>query len=117
MQTTEDTTASERLLRGIGGIPVRLKGGQHVPNLKRDDPEALQPKPVVDAHARVFDMADEDDVSDYEHIWDKSAKGQYVISAEDRHWCDSTQNFKIFLRWGAVFLEIDEERGGDELLQ
>ena len=97
---------------GLDGLPFRLKSGQQFPMLKHNDPEYAQPQPVADAHVKVFDLSNEDDVKEYAEIWDKAAKGLIMISAEERHWSDKKENFKIFLRWGEVYLEMPKNQTG-----
>lgn len=102
-----DGLSMHRLFPGHDGIPFRLTGDQRqAPMLKNDDPEHMQPMPVADAHVRIFDMSKDIDVSEYAQVWDSAAKGTVLISAEERHWSDKTQNFLIFLRWGELFLEL-----------
>lgn len=88
------------------GMRFRLHKGQTVPQLKNDDPSHLRPQPVADAHVKVFDMSNAEDVAEYTGVWDEASKGNIMISAEERHWSDAIQNFKVFLRWGDVYLEI-----------
>jgi hypothetical protein len=97
-----------KILSGIDGVRFRLRKGQAIPQLKDSDPDHLRPKPVADAYTRVFDMSDDEDLKEYTRVWNEAAKGHIMISAEERHWCDATQNFKIFLRWGDVYLEIPD---------
>lgn len=90
----------------MDGMHFRLHKGQSIPQLKDDDPDYMKPKPVADAHVRVFNMGDPQDVDDYAAVWDEAAKGHIMISAEERHWSEAIQNFKIFLRWGDMYLEL-----------
>jgi len=110
-----DTPAEKRLpfkvYPGIGGMRFRLQAGQQFPQLKEDDPEYAQPQPVADAYARVFDLSNDDDLKEYVSIWDRAAKGEVIISAEERHWSEKTDNFKVFLRWGDVYLEMPKNGG------
>lgn len=104
IENTTQATGHERVYPGFDGQRFRLKPGQKMPLLKHDDP--IQPTTVADAAARVFDLSNDDDLKDYAAIWDQAAKGEVMISAEERHWCETTQNFKIFLRWADVYLEL-----------
>jgi len=97
------------VLPGIDGRRFRLRAGQELPLLKKDDP--LQPEPVADARVKIFDCSKQEDLSEYARVWDDAAKGDVMISAEERHWCDETQNFKIFLRWGEVYMEMPKAYG------
>jgi len=100
------------LFPGMDGLPFRLQPGQNFPMLKDDDPDYMQPQPVADAHVKVFNLNKKEDVKEYADVWDKAAKGLVIISAEERHWSDEIQNFKVFLRWGEVYLEIPKHKPG-----
>ena len=98
---------NERQLK-FDGLPFRLKPGQSAPLLKEDDPMYMRPVTVADAHVKVFDMNKSSDLKEYAKIYDMAAKQKAIISAEERHWCDKTQSFHIFLRWGELFSEMPE---------
>lgn len=99
----------QRVYPGLDGQRFRLKPGQPMPMLKNDDP--VQPKTVADAMTKVFDLSRQAQLDEYAAVWDRAAKGEVMISAEERHWCESTQNFKVFLRWGEVYLELPQIHG------
>ena len=95
-----------KILPGADGTRLRLYPNQAIPSIKDGDPDYMKPKPVADVYTRVFDLSVEKDITDYSNVWNSAVKGHVMISAEERHWSETTQNFKIFLRWGDVYLEI-----------
>ena len=105
----KQATGQPMILPGLEGKRFRLQSGQKMPMLKKDDP--VQPTPVADAHVQVFDLSKPKDLEKYTRVWDEAAKGDVMISVEERHWCEQAQNFKIFLRWGEVFLELPNLSG------
>lgn len=98
-----------KLYPGWDDIPFRQPEADDLPFIKRDDPEHLQPKIVVDARIRVFDLSRPKDLSDYSRVWDLAAKGTVMISAEERHWSEKTHSFHVFLRWGELYREMPKE--------
>jgi hypothetical protein len=94
-----------KILPGLDGIPFRLGPGEAVPFVKDNDPEHLRPKMVTDVKVKIFNTTKAADMAEYSEIWSKAGRGQVIISAEERHWCDASKGWKIFLRWGEVFLE------------
>lgn len=99
--------SGSRLITDSTGLPpLRLQPGQHAPSIKHDDPESMKPQIVTEAHIRIFDLGKAKDIQDYADIWTKATRGHVLISAEDRHWCEDTQNFKVLLRWGELFQEL-----------
>ena len=98
-----------RLFPGLDNIPFRLPKGQQVPSIKHNDPEHMQPRPVADAHARVFNLSKKNDLEEYNRVWDGAAKGTLLISREELQWSDKEQTFLAFLRWGELYLEIPKE--------
>jgi hypothetical protein len=98
--------STEKLLRGLDGIPFRLLPDQSVPHRKEDDPGFMQPRAMADAYVRVFDTEEKKDMKEYEKVWDEAAKGRVMISKEEMQWSEKTGSWKIFLRWGEVFLEM-----------
>ena len=97
---------------GLEGLPFRLPPGEQFPMLKQDDPDYMQPQQVADAYVKVFDLSKKEDLEEYAEVWDKASKGLILISAEERHWSDEIQNFKVFLRWGEVYLEMPKNYNG-----
>lgn len=98
-----------RLFPGYDNIPFRLPRGNQPLNLKQDDPEHMQPKPVADAYAKVFNLSTKKDLEEYNEVWDKAAKGTVLISREELQWSEKEQTFLAFLRWGELYLELPKE--------
>ena len=98
--------------QGFDGIPFRLAKDEQFPMLKNDDPASIQPQLKADARVRVFDLSKKEDLKEYTEVWDRATKGVVIISVEERHWCDTTQNFKIFLRWGDAYLAMPRKGEG-----
>lgn len=105
---TKDFTTYE----GVDGIPFRLHKDEQFPMVKTDDPEDMQPKLKADAKVKVFDLSKKADLEEYADVWNRAGKGVVLISAEERHWCETTQNFKVFLRWGDAYLAMPRKGEG-----
>ena len=87
-------------------LPFRIHPQQGYPTIRQDDPAGQQPALVRDAQVRVFDLSDTAQLQEYQETWDKIAKGQAIFSAEDRQFCEATQNWKVFIRWGNLAYEM-----------
>lgn len=98
--------------QGMDGLPFRLHKDESFPMIKNDDPESMKPQIKADARVRVFDLSKDEDLKAYTEVWDRAVKGVVMISIEERHWCDKTQNFKIFLRWGDAYLAMPRKDEG-----
>ena len=96
---------------GIDGLKFRLRPGQPLPQIK--DGDSLKPQKCFDAYARVFDMGNPDDVKAYGQVWDAIGRGEMIMSHEQVQWAEMSQNFKVFLRWGEVYLTMSTERQAD----
>ena len=107
----DNVTQGSRIYPGLDGMRFRLRPGEKFPMLKEDDPDYFQPQPTADAYAKVFDLSNDEDLTEYASVWDCAAKGEVLISKEESHWSDKTDNFKIFLRWGDVYLEMPKNGG------
>ena len=109
MRKPQETAAGPMVFPGIDGQRFRLWPDQQLPLLKNDDP--VQPIPVADARVKIFDLSKPTDIREYEAVWDQAAKGEIIISSEEKQWCEGTQSWKVFLRWGEVYLEMPKGRG------
>jgi len=94
------------ILPGMDGLPFR----GHVPDLKNDDPDHMQPKQGVRAHVEILDMSDEKDRKRMADIYTMYSNGHAVISAEDREYDPETKNWRVFLRWADLYV-YNPQRG------
>jgi hypothetical protein len=84
---------------GFEGLPFR----GHVPNLKTNDPEPMQPRQGARVHVEILEMSKEDDRKRMAHVFTLVANGTAVISAEEREYDIEAKNWRIFLRWADLF--------------
>ena len=94
-----------RVVGSCDGVPFRVHPGQACPSLRNADPAHKQPSMVRDAQVRIFDLSDATQLQEYQQVWDAIAKGLAVYSAEERQFCEDTQNWRVFLRWANLFYE------------
>lgn len=93
-----------------GDLPFR--GSQM--DVRRDDPPHLQPQVKFEAHTKIFDMSQEDQMKEYEAIIQQCADGEAVIGLEDVQYCEDTKSWRIFLRWYDQFYEAPKLKVGDQ---
>lgn len=90
---------------GLDGIPFR-GDKPYAPITKEGDP--ISPKVVTDGRARVFDMSDDQDLTDYADLWSKlsSNPSRYILGFEEKQYNPQAKSWLVFMRWGEKWLEI-----------
>ena len=83
---------------GGDGIPFLTKN-KGVPNYKNGLPNRLQPQNVRKAKVDILDLSDSKHYEYYSQIWDAVGIGIATVVEEDKHWVDSKENWKVFIRW------------------
>lgn len=83
---------------GGDGVPFLTKH-KSVPNYKSGLPDRLQPQYVRKARVDILDMSNPRHYEYYSQIWDAVGIGLAVVVEEDKHWVESKENWKIFIRW------------------
>src|ERR1035437_4784661 len=86
-------------LPGMDGAP--FKGGP-IPNLKEDDPAYKRPQIGLEPHVFILNLADKQDLIDYQGVMTLVANGYAVISAEERVYDNDVKNWRVFLRWAVT---------------
>jgi len=90
------------------GIPFR---GPNVP--LRPAELAASTSTVYDAHARVFNMADPEQLQQFERVMDASANGWFRVITADHHWVqlpDGTITVYVYCVWTESYHELDRWR-------
>ena len=100
---------------GFEGLPFR---GLTIPDLVKDGPQPIE---VLDAKVRIFDLSDPIQLAESEAIYDKIAKGLFLLSREEMEWVPENKNWMLFLRFLPRYaeeagkhlnrLKFDSERG------
>lgn len=85
---------------GQDGLPFR----GIVPDLKKDDPEHLQPKQGCRVHVEILNMSRSKDRERMEKIYSMYANGTAIISDEERQWIPERRTWRVFLRWADVYM-------------
>lgn len=83
---------------GGDGIPF-LTRKSSVPNYKNGLPDRLRPQNVRRARVDVLDLSDFQQYEFYVKIWEAVGLGIATVVDEDKHWVDSKENWKVFIRW------------------
>ena len=91
---------------GVDGLPFR----GHVPDLKTDDPQHMQPKQGAHVHVEILEMHKDEDRKRMETVYNLVANGTAVISAEEREYDPEQKNWRVFLRWADMFV-YNPQRG------
>jgi hypothetical protein len=98
-----DGRTGHYLYKGLDGIPFRSVSPK-APDIKNTDPK--KPAVVWDAHARVFNLGDVNDLRAYTEIFDGAYKHRVKVCAEDRQWSPEAKTWFAFVRWGVAYWEI-----------
>ena len=87
-----------RVFLGGDGVPF-LTRRETVPNYKNGLGSRLSPQMIRKARVDVLDLADAEQYNFYCKIWDAVGLGVVTVVEEDKHWVDSKENWKVFIRW------------------
>lgn len=87
-----------RVFLGGDGVPF-LTRKDTVPNYKSGTAPRLQPQYVRKARVDVLDLSDTEQYAFYCKIWDAVGLGVATVVEEDKHWVESKENWKVFIRW------------------
>lgn len=72
--------------------------GRSAPLLNRDEYDKLEID--YDAHVRVFDLGDPEELRQYEAILDRAANGGwYVVRHVEHHWDEARGTMKVYVEW------------------
>jgi hypothetical protein len=83
---------------GSTGVPFLTKKST-VPLYKNTDPRRLKPQGMQRPRVDIFDLSEPDQLAQYNKIWEAVGYGIARVADEDKHWVDTTQNWKVFVRW------------------
>ena len=83
---------------GGDGVPF-LTRKDSVPNYKNGLPDRLRPQGVRKARVDVLDLSDPAHYDFYAKIWDAVGIGIVTVVEEEKHWMESKENWKVFVRW------------------
>lgn len=83
---------------GGDGVPF-LTRKKSVPNYKNGLPQRLRPQGVRKARVDVLDLSNPREYEFYAKIWDAVGLGVVTVVDEDKHWIESRENWKVFIRW------------------
>ena len=90
-----DVMLTGNMFAGPDNSYVRAAPGEMPPIMTEENQLPL----VHDVFARVFDLSDAADLSDYAAVMNELGHKLAVLSCEDRQWCAEKKNFVVFLRW------------------
>lgn len=85
---------------GAEGLPFR----GHIPDVKADDPEHLQPKQGCRVHVEILELDKEADRKRMANVYTLVANGTAVISAEEREYDPEIKSWRVLLRWADLFM-------------
>lgn len=86
---------------GVDGIPYR---GTENPFIKKDDPR--QPQETLDAKVKILDLSIDEDLKEYQRIWDMISKDLYVYSSERVMENTEKGNWKVLIRYAERYAEM-----------
>lgn len=89
---------------GVDGAPFR---GTQIPNMMHRD--AVQPQVVLSAKVKVLDLAKPDELTEYTRIFNCIARNLYVLSFEEIKYNETTQNWKVLIRYGERYAMMPGE--------
>lgn len=87
-----------RTVRHVPPKTVESRGGQ-APLIHPKDPDERQIQAHYISEVRVFDLADPDDLDEYNKVWQDISDGRSLLSAEDVKFSELTGKFLAFMRW------------------
>lgn len=102
-------TAAAQIYPGLDGIPFRLHPGQQVPFLKQNEIDSPRLSEVREGRACIFDLSCDNQLSDYNDIIDRAAKGTVLLSREEVNWDAERRTYVAFVRWIELYLESPVE--------
>lgn len=62
-------------------------------------------QPHTDVKVDIFDLSNEEDLEKYRHIFQRAGLHQIKIFEEQKQFIDETKNWKVFIKWGTIFLD------------
>lgn len=80
-------------------VPFYHPADKPIPMLRSEDE---QPVIRARAHARIFNLRDVQQLSDYEAVFQAVADGTAMVEAEER-WKEADGVYLAFVRWSAIF--------------
>jgi len=81
------------------GLPYKGKAF----DLKENDPENKQPRMVMEAHVKVFNLADEEDVKKYEEIVQLLVSDKAILSYEEKQYDESVKGWRLLIVYSEVY--------------
>lgn len=82
------------------------EGVSQIPLIAPTDPGYKQVQEIWTARVRVFDLSKEEDIKEYEQVWQNVCDGLAKISDNQVHFVEKKGTYIALLRWAALSYKL-----------